>query len=275
MKLVRLHHKINHAAWYLVPSYFRSLSESAKEWETQLPGVRQDDLADMLALLVNQRPPMSVDANGIATIAISGILGRDLAPIDKLLGMTAYEDVEDDVEEAQEMGAKAVLFDVDSPGGEAQGAAECAAVIANCDLPKASFSSGMDCSAAYFLSCSVDYKVASPSAIVGSIGTIMPWADTSQLWAMMGVKWEPITGQDEAMKGAGMGPSLTDEQRAHFQETVNAMSGAFRDHVSDYRELDFGKLQAGAYPGQQAVEYNLIDKIGTYDDCYNWLMSRL
>ena len=275
MKLVRLHHKINHAAWYLVPSYFRSLSESAKEWETQLPGMRQDDLGDMLALLVNQRAPMAVDANGIATIAISGILGRDLAPIDKLLGMTAYEDVEDDVEEAQEMGAKAILFDVDSPGGEAQGAAECAAVIANCDLPKASFSSGMDCSAAYFLSCSVDYKVASPSSISGSIGTIMPWADTSQLWAMMGVKWEPITGQDEDMKGAGMGPSLTDEQRAHFQETVNAMSGAFRDHVSDYRELDFGQLQAGAYTGKQAVDLNLIDKLGTYDDCYNWLMNRL
>src|SRR5258708_8249137 len=110
--------------------------------------MRQDDLGDMLALLVNQRAPMAVDANGIATIAMSGILGRDLAPIDKLLGMTAYEDVEDDVDEATEMGAKAILFDVDSPGGEAQGASECAAIIANCDLPKASFSSGMDCSAA-------------------------------------------------------------------------------------------------------------------------------
>ena len=237
--------------------------------------MRQGDLEDMLTLFCPQRPPLEIDRNGIATIAIQGVLGTGLAPIEKLLGMCDYEDISSEVAAALEGGAKAILFELSSPGGEANGAAETAAKIAEIDVPKASFSADLDASACYFLSSSCDFKVASPSAQSGCIGTIMPLIDASRMWDAMGIEWTPITGQDEELKGAGMGPSLTDAQRTYFQQQVNLMSAAFRDHVSDYRELDYGKLRGGSYFGAQAIELNLIDKIGAYDQCYQWLLDEI
>jgi capsid assembly protease len=275
MTLANLHHKLHHAAWYILPSYFQSLKLAVEEQQKQFPAMRQGDLEDMLSLFCPQRPPMEIDRNGIAVISIQGVLGTGLAPIEKLVGMCDYEDISSEVAAALDAGAKAVLFSLSSPGGEANGAAETAAKIAQINVPKASFSADLDASACYFLSSSCDYKVASPSAQSGCIGTIMPLIDASRMWDAFGIEWAPITGQDEELKGAGMGPSVTDAQRAYFQSQVNLMSAAFRDHVSDYRELDFAKLRGGSYFGRQAIELNLIDRIGAYDDCYQWLLDEI
>ncbi len=275
MTLANLHHKLNNQAWYILPSYFRSLKLAIEEQEKQFPAMRQSDLEDMLTFFCPQRPSMEIDRNGIATISIVGVLGTGLAPIEKLLGMCDYEDIASEVDAALEGGAKAILFSLSSPGGEANGAAETAAKIAAVDIPKASFTGDLDASACYFLSSSCDYKMASPSAQSGCIGTIMPLIDASRMWDAMGLEWKPITGAEEELKGAGMGPSLTDAQRDYFQGQVNAMSAAFRDFVSDYRELNFTALRGGAYFGAQALELNLIDKIGAYDQCYQWLLEEI
>jgi ClpP class serine protease len=273
--IANLHYKLHCSAWYILPSYFRSLKLAVEEQEKQFPSMRQGDLEDMLSLFCPQRPPMEIDRNGIAVISISGVLGTNLTRLEMLLGMCGYENITEEVDRAVEDGAKGILFSLSSPGGEANGAAETAAKIAKIDLPKASFSADLDASACYFLSASCDYKVATPSALSGAIGTIMPHIDESRMWDAMGLEWAPIVGSEEELKGAGMGPFLTDAQREYFQGQVNAMSAAFRDFVSDYRELDFSKLRGGAYFGAQAIELNLIDKIGSYDEAYQWLCDEI
>jgi ClpP class serine protease len=256
----QLHYKLHHAAWYIQPAYFQSIKAAI---EQNLPELakHQDDMEEFFAFFVNQRPPLAIDSNGIAVITISGVLGSDLARIDQLLGFTDFQVIQDEIGEALERSAKAILFEMNSPGGEVQGTIETAQQIANIAIPKASYSGGLDTSAAYFIS----------SAFSGSIGTMLPWVDESKFWDALGFAWEPITGAGETFKGAGAGPSLTDAQRDHFQGQVNAMSAEFRDHVSNYRELDFAALQAGAFFGKQAIDLNLADEIGTYDDAYQWL----
>jgi ClpP class serine protease len=103
----------------------------------------------------------------------------------------------------------------------------------------------------------------------------MPIIDSSRLWDALGLEWTPIIGESEDLKGAGMGPSLTDAQREYFQAQVNRRSTAFRDFVSNYRALDFGKLRGGTYFGDEALALNLIDAIGSYDQCYEWLLARV
>jgi ClpP class serine protease len=270
-----LHHKLHYSAWYILPSYFRSLKLALEEQISQFSTMRQAEVEDMLTLFCPQRPPMDIDRNGIATINISGVLGTGLAPIEKMLGMCAYEDIASEVDAALDGGAKAILFSLSSPGGEANGAQETAAKIAAINIPKASYTADLDASACYFLSCSADHKMASPSAQSGCIGTIMPLIDASRLWDAMGLEWTPITGEAEELKGAGWGPSLSDAQREYLQGQVNLRSAAFRDFVSDYRQLDYSRLRGGTYFGPQAVELNLIDRIGSYDQCYEWLLSRV
>lgn len=271
--LVNLEYKLHHAAWYIRPDYFQSLKAAFAKLDFKSQSDMEKEAAEFLSFFINQRPPVQIDSNGIAVITISGVLGNDLAPIEKLLGFTDYQDIMDECDQALAEGAKAVLFEVDSPGGAAQGALEAAQKIAGLDIPKASYSAGMDASAAYFLSSSMDRKFVSPSAWSGSIGTILPWIDEGKLWDAFGIEWDPVIGSGETFKGAGMGPSLADSDRAHLQEQVNAMSSVFRDHVANYRELDHTQLQAGAYFGAKAVQLNLVDQIGSYDQAYQWLLN--
>jgi ClpP class serine protease len=268
--LAHLHYKLHHAAWYIQPAYFQSIKAAIGQNLPEL-AEHQDDAEEFFAFFINQRPPLAIDSAGIAIITVSGVLGNDLTRLDQLLGFTDFQVIQDEISEALERGAKAILFEMNSPGGEVQGTVETAQQIAAISVPKASYSAGLDTSAAYFLSSSVDRKFVSPSAFSGSIGTMLPWVDESKFWDALGVAWEPITGAGETFKGAGAGPSLTDAQRDHFQGQVNAMSAEFRNHVSNYRELDFAALQAGAYFGKQAIDLNLADEIGTYDDAYQWL----
>jgi len=273
--LANLHHKLRYCAWYILPSYFASLKLAVEEQVKAFSAMPQQEAADMFSLFCPQRPPYEIDRNGIAVISIQGVLGNGLAPIEKMLGMCDYEDIATEVAGALESGAKAILFTLSSPGGEANGAAETAAQIAQISVPKASYTSDLDASACYFLSCSCDYKVASPSAQSGAIGTIMPLIDESRMWDALGLEWKPIIGENEQLKGAGMGPGLTDAQREYYQTQVNQMSAAFRDFVSDYRELDFGKLRGGSYFGAQALDLNLIDAIGSYDQAYQYLLDQI
>lgn len=273
--LVGLHYKLHHAAWYIRPDYFQSVKAAFEKLDFRSQTDIEREARDFFSFIINQRPPVQIDSNGIAVVTISGILGNNLAPIEKLLGFTDYGDIQAECDQCAEEGAKAVLFEIDSPGGEAQGALETAQKIAGLQIPKASYSAGLDTSAAYFLSSSVDRKFVSPSAWIGSIGTILPWIDQTKLWDTIGISWEPVIGTGETFKGAGAGPELTDADRQHFQATINAMSSAFRDHVANYRELDHAKLQAGAYFGAEAIGLNLCDQIGSYDDAYQWLAQAI
>jgi len=273
--LVSLHYKLHHSAWYIRPDYFQSVKAEFAGPKIMEALQHGNDVEELLSFFINQRAPLSIDSNGIAVLTLSGILGNNLSVIDKLLGFTDYADIRSEIADTYEQSAKALLIDVDSPGGEAQGALETATAIAELPIPKASYSSGLDASAAYFLSSSVDRKFVSPSALSGSIGTILPWIDAGKLWESFGLEWAPIIGAGETFKGAGMGPELSQADREHFQTQVNAMSSVFRDHVANYRELDHSKLQAGAYFGQSAIDLNLADQIGSYDQAYQWLLSQI
>jgi ClpP class serine protease len=91
----------------------------------------------------------------------------------------------------------------------------------------------------------------------------------------MGLKWDPIVSDDSSLKTTMYGPALTEEQKAYLQAEVNQKAKAFTDHVSSFRDLDFDLLKAGSYSGGRALDFNLIDKIGTLNDAYNELLARI
>ena len=76
---------------------------------------------------------------------------------------------------------KAILLDVDSPGGVADGVKTLADQIlaARGQKPIVAFAHGQMCSAAYWLGASADRVMADDTAMVGSIGTVMTHTDRS------------------------------------------------------------------------------------------------
>jgi ClpP class serine protease len=271
MKFLSLEHKLNLSAWYIAPAMLKAFRETVES----MGDIRAGD-TDILSMLVNQHQPLQISSDGIATISIDGVLGNNLSPIEKALGMVDYSDLEDELNEVDENSCKALILDCSSAGGEVQGCYELGSKIAELDIPKASFNSSLDCSACYLLSSSVDRKIVSPSSFSGSIGTTLPFVDASRMVDAMGLTVEPFHGEGEELKTAGtFGLPLSDSQREHLQNQVDECSKTFREHVSNYRDVPFKKLKGGAFLGKSAVELNLADRIGSFNDCVNYLRRKI
>ena len=215
--------------------------------------------------LFQSRSPMSIDENGIATISVTGILG-DHAPIAGLLGDTDYSTVSAELAEA-EANALGVLLCVDSPGGQSCGNLEAASVVSNLSIPSVAMCEGMACSAGYAYASATDKVFSTPSALVGSIGVVIPRLDVSEALISQGLKPDNIVSDE--LKGAGMsGAALTPEQRESMQEIVNDLANAFKEHVTDRRAVDASSMRGQAFVGPRAMEHNLVDAIGSTKDAY-------
>ncbi|WP_035606222.1 S49 family peptidase [Haloferula sp. BvORR071] len=214
-----------------------------------------------LSYFVNKRPTFSMDETGIAHVWVHGPLLQDAAPVEKDLGATDYGDL---AAEISAEGAKAILLHVDSPGGTVAGCIEVAQLIAEASVPVVAFVHGMACSAAYKIACGADYMVASPSATVGNIGTILVYADTSAMMANLGVSLNAITNEGATLKATGHLDSLTEEQKQFLQDGINEAGKEFQDHVAANRPgIDPEVWRAGWYSGNRALSLGLVDELGS------------
>jgi protease-4 len=226
-----------------------------------------------LSFFVNQRPPLKVDASGVAHVWIYGPLIADSAPVHRALGATDYTEI---AAELATDGIRGVLLHVDSPGGTVQGCIEVARLVESLSVPVVAYVHGCACSAAYKLACGADYLVSSPSAIVGNIGTILIVADTSAMLSGMGVSLNAITNDGATLKSTGHLASLTEEQQAFLQEGINEAGAAFKAHVESNRPgIDPEVWRAGWYSGDRALSLGLVDEIGSEADALARLFELL
>jgi signal peptide peptidase SppA len=216
-----------------------------------------------LSYFVNKRPPLTVDASGIARVSVFGPLIQDAAPVERDLGATDYADL---AAEVATEGVRGVLLRCDSPGGTVAGCIEVAKLIENLSVPVVAYVHGSACSAAYKLACGADWIVSSPSATVGNIGTILVWADTSAFMASMGVELNAIVSEGATLKSTGHLASLTDEQREFLQSGIDQAGADFRAHVESNRNVDPEVWRAGWYAGEKARSLGLVDELGSEAD---------
>lgn len=210
---------------------------------------------------------------GVAVIPVSGIIGRGISGIG---GCCDTDDVMRDIEEAETRDdVKAILFDIDSPGGMVNGTPELADRIAAIAKPNAAFTAGDMDSAAYWLGCATSRIYATKSANVGSIGVYSAFTDLSRMADQMGIKVDVIASGK--YKGAGVpGTSLSQEQRELLQRQVNDLADEFKVHVSANRDglVDMDAMQGQSFAASAGLSEHLIDEIvGCKEDVIDRLKS--
>lgn len=224
------------------------------------------------------RPEARTDSAGIAHIHIRETLVNDgmLPAIYEKLGLvTFYGTVIRETMDEIGKGAKAVLFHIDSPGGTVSGCIEAAQFIAGITIPKAVYTRNVACSAAYKLAAGGGVIIASRSATVGNIGTIMKWADLTEFWSQMGVTFKALVSEGAELKSTfHLEPNET--QVAFLQESVDEAGTSFRNHVATHRpQVDEEVWRAGWYDGDHALALGLIDVIGDEQDAVNALLQQI
>ena len=222
---------------------------------------------------------------GVAVIPVSGPLFRYANLFTRISGATSYEALATDLGEAlRSSEVRGIVFDVDSPGGVVNGNAEISEMIyqARALKPTAAFVSGLGASAAYWLATSAERVIVSPTAILGSVGTVIGVTDDSATDAAQGIRSiEFVSSQSPKKRLDPFSEDRSERAEAHsqiqivvddiaqvFVETVARNMGVSVDHVL----AEFG--QGGVLVGQRAVEVGMAHSVGTLEDVISQMQDR-
>lgn len=167
---------------------------------------------------------------------------------------------------------KAIVFDVDSPGGSVEGVTELASEIyeGRKMKPITAVFNAMGCSAAYWLASAASDLVCTPSGQCGSIGVYMLLQDESEALKNEGIKITILKAGKYKAEGHPAEP-LTDDARNFLQSQVDSVYGMFVKAVAQQRGVSQATVREGMGQGRsllaaEAVKAGLADRVGTLDD---------
>lgn len=196
------------------------------------------------------------------------------------LGGTSTVDVRRAVRSAaNDPNVSGVLLAIDSPGGTVAGTDDLAREVraARRKKPTWAFVEDLGASAAYWVASQADAVYAnSPTALVGSIGTVMTVYDESKAAESVGVR--PLVFSTGPLKGTGEpGTPVTEEQAAYLQGIVNQTQTVFDSAVRTGRNLSAAELNAvrsgGVFLASEAQRLRLIDGIKSFDSVLDALAA--
>jgi signal peptide peptidase SppA len=211
----------------------------------------------------------------VGVIPITGIISHRMNMMSQISGAggTSIEKLTAQFRQALgDTNCKAIVFDVDSPGGSVEGVMELASEIFNArkQKPITAVVNSMACSAAYWLASAANEIVCTPSGQAGSIGVYMTHQDESEALAKDGIKITVIKAGKYKTEGNPSEP-LSDEARAAFQSKVDDYYGMFVKAVAQNRGTSQAAVRDGYGQGRSllaagALKEGLIDRVGTMDD---------
>ncbi len=202
----------------------------------------------------------------IARIVISGAIFDDSDQRERLKKI------------AQDDSVKALILDINSPGGTTTGAEALFASIRQVAArkPVVAVLGTVAASGGYAAALGADYIVARGNTITGSIGVIMQWAEVKDLMAKVGVRMEEIKSSPLKAQPSPFNTASADV-RAAIESMVQDSYEWFVDLVADRRPFDKAKARRLAdgrvYSGRQAKKLKLVDAIGGEDVAIAWLVK--
>lgn len=219
--------------------------------------------------------------NGVAVLDIFGILAHRGGLQADSSYIQGYDGLARQLDGAlADPAVRALLLNIDSPGGEVAGAFQLAEQIhaARSIKPIVAVASDLAASAAYLIASAADSISVTPTGMAGSIGVVTSHVDMSQAMGRMGLAVTYIYAGAHKIDGNPMQP-LPPEVVAQIQADVDYYYQMFLQTVARYRPgTDAAALaatEARIYIGPQAVAAGLADRVETPDQAIERLAATL
>ncbi len=199
--------------------------------------------------------------SGVGVVEISGVIGMGLR-------VPTYTRILDGIRTDRRF--KAVVVEIDSPGGTASGSEALynGLVRVAQEKPVVAYIRGMGASGAYYISSAANKIVALPSALVGSIGVIYLRPVLHQLLEKLGISYSVYKG-GRLKDMTGFWRSPTSEEDGKFNELIQEIYGNFVGAVAEGRHMDEERVKELAtgeiFTGRTAKERGLVDELGDFD----------
>ena len=200
--------------------------------------------------------------SGVAVVEMHGIIGTQIRA-------NTYNRVLESV--AKNNSYRALLLDIDSPGGSAAASETLHRGIQRVaeSKPVVAYVRSIGASGGYYLCCAASQIFALPTALVGSIGVIYLRPVLEQLLGRVGIEFSIFKG-GKYKDMTGFWRSPTSEESERFQGLIDEIYDNFIQVVSQGRSLPeetVRELATGeVMTGQRGLEVGLLDRIGDYND---------
>lgn len=231
--------------------------------------------SEFAAAVSDERAKEIADVDGkVAVIPIYGVLANKMDAFSAMSGGTSYAGIKKALHSAlSNEDVKAVVLDVDSPGGSVPGTEELASEIRRMrggEKPIIAQVNSLAASAAYWLSSSADEIVVTPSGRAGSIGVYTAHDDISAALEKRGIKRTYISAGKNKVEGNETEP-LSKEALEHIQDGVNRSYGRFVAAVAEGRGVTSSKVedhfgQGRVFYAETLLDRGMVDRVATLDE---------
>ncbi len=164
---------------------------------------------------------------------------------------------------------KAIIFEIDSPGGTPYASKEIADAIKKSKKLTVAQIREHGTSGAYWIASACSKIVADPLSSIGGIGTRAERIDLTELAKKIGIKFDTfIKGE---YKGVGSPYSkLSEKEKKFIEDHVESFNNYFVDEVKQNRNIRddrvLDNIKSGkSYLGKEALELGLVDYLGDSD----------
>ena len=219
-----------------------------------------------LALLVVN---LSLEQDGLAL----GTFSKRVGLIEIVGDIESSEGVVDQLEHMRlDSTVRAVVLRLDSPGGgvgASQEIYEAVRKVRDEGKPVVASMGGVAASGAYYIACAADSIVSNPGTLTGSIGVIMSFPNTEELFKKVGVRFEVVkTGKFKDI--GSLSRPMTPEEKELLQTVLSNVYEQFVNAISEGRGLERRDILPYAdgriFSGDQAQAYGFVDRLGDLND---------
>ena len=209
---------------------------------------------------------------GVCIIPIVGTLVHRGDYMSAMSGLVSYQTLRKElIEAANDASIKAILLDIDSGGGEAEGNFDLARLVREINdehKPVIAISNGSAFSGAYSIGVAAGEFYVTETGGVGSVGVIMQHYDYSEMNKIRGIKVTNITA-GERKDWFDPNSPLKPEAQEFLMREAKKTGDMFIAHVAVMRGLPENVVrdtQAGLIFGQDAVNIGFVDGVSTFDE---------
>lgn len=219
----------------------------------------------------NGYEPFMLTRDGVGIVTITGAMVNRGAWIGSYSGQTSYEGIRAQLARAAaDDRVKALVLDMETPGGQAVGMVETAAAVRAVTKrkPVIAVVNGIAASAGYGMASGATKIVTTETGYSGSVGVLLLHADYSAKLALDGIRPTLIYTPAHKADGNSLEP-LSADVKSELQQEVNDLYAKFLDTI----EAGRGKRGANAarategraLMGQAAVDAKIADEVGAFE----------